>query len=210
MDFVAIDWETANAFRGSACAVGLVTVRSGVVVDTWGSLMQPPGRCVHFDPSNTAVHGLRAADVLGAPTFVEIWPEIESRLLAAPVIAHNATFDVGVVLDATRSASLPCPELDFGCTLVLSRQHYDLPSNTLDAVAAVAGARLDQHHEAVSDASAAAEIMLAVGRDLGADSLVEAFDAYRIELGRLGGPNPRSCRVRPAAPPVVEDVPTLW
>ena len=50
VDFVAIDFETANGFRGSACAVGLVRVRDGAVVDTYASLLQPPAGFDHFDP----------------------------------------------------------------------------------------------------------------------------------------------------------------
>ncbi|HET8877955.1 MAG TPA: exonuclease, partial [Arthrobacter sp.] len=33
LDFTAIDFETANGFRGSPCAVGLTKVRGGVVVE---------------------------------------------------------------------------------------------------------------------------------------------------------------------------------
>ena len=33
LDFTAIDFETANGFRGSPCAVGAVRVRDGVMVD---------------------------------------------------------------------------------------------------------------------------------------------------------------------------------
>ena len=37
LDFVAIDFETANASRASACAVGLAVVEDGVVTaqDSW-------------------------------------------------------------------------------------------------------------------------------------------------------------------------------
>ena len=208
MNFVALDWETANAHRSSACAVGLVTVADGVVVEEWGSLMQPPGRVTHVDPANTAVHGLSAADLVGAPPFSEVWPEIERRLVVAPVVAHNAVFDLGVVKDATGVAGLPCPPLDVGCTLVLARAHYDLPTYTLDAVAEVAGVRLDHHHEAVADAIAAAQILLAVARDLGTMTVTETFDAYRIGLGRACVPEPTPCRVRAEA--VDDGPPTLF
>ncbi|PFG33839.1 exonuclease domain-containing protein [Sanguibacter antarcticus] len=195
MDFVAIDWETASAFRGSPCAVGVVTVRSGVVVEAWGSLMRPPGAHVHFDEANTAVHGLREEDVASASSFEEVWPEVARRLVGLPVVAHNARFDIGVIQSATWTAGLRSPQMTFGCTLVLSRQHYDLPSYTLDAVVEAAGAVLDNHHEAVADAMAAAQVLLRVGEDLGMDSVQDVFAAYEIELGRSGGPDPRPCRV---------------
>lgn len=44
ISFTAIDFETANNFRASACAVGLTKVRAGVVVEQAAWLMNPlPG-----------------------------------------------------------------------------------------------------------------------------------------------------------------------
>jgi DNA polymerase III epsilon subunit-like protein len=38
LDFTAIDFETANSYRGSPCSVGLVKVRDGQIVDEAGTL----------------------------------------------------------------------------------------------------------------------------------------------------------------------------
>ena len=40
-NFAAIDFETANGQRSSICSVGVVTVRGGVIVDRFYSLVQP-------------------------------------------------------------------------------------------------------------------------------------------------------------------------
>lgn len=40
-DFVAIDFETANAERCSVCSVGIVIVKDGEIVDKFYSLIQP-------------------------------------------------------------------------------------------------------------------------------------------------------------------------
>ena len=42
LDFTAIDFETANQSSASACSVGLVKVRGGVVVDTASWFIRPP------------------------------------------------------------------------------------------------------------------------------------------------------------------------
>ncbi|HEY8295919.1 MAG TPA: exonuclease, partial [Micrococcaceae bacterium] len=42
LEFTAIDFETANGFRGSPCAVGLSKVREGRIVDEAFWLMRPP------------------------------------------------------------------------------------------------------------------------------------------------------------------------
>ncbi|HMS25247.1 MAG TPA: exonuclease, partial [Acidimicrobiia bacterium] len=57
ISFTAIDFETANEFRGSACAVGLAKVVNGTVVDEKSLLFKPPEGHQRFDPFNTLIHG---------------------------------------------------------------------------------------------------------------------------------------------------------
>ena len=40
-DFAAIDFETANNYRSSVCAVGVVIVCGGRIVDKFYSLIKP-------------------------------------------------------------------------------------------------------------------------------------------------------------------------
>ena len=54
MNFVAIDFETANYARDSACAIGLVKVVGGENVDKAVHLIKPPTREFVF----TYIHGL--------------------------------------------------------------------------------------------------------------------------------------------------------
>lgn len=217
VDFVALDWETANGARGSACAVGLVEVRGGEIADTWSSLMRPPDRFSSFDAANTAVHGLCAADVAEAPRFDELWPSIQARLQPLTVIAHNAQFDLGVIQDATWGSALRCPRLRYGCTLLLARRHYDLPSYTLDVVAEAAEVVLDRHHDALSDALAAAGVLLRIAEDVEATSIDEVFEIHGLSLGWSSGPGAQACRVEGRsrweriAPGEVRSIaPTLW
>ena len=44
-DFVAIDLETASRFHNSACALGLVVVNDGAIVEKMKWFIRPP----HFD-----------------------------------------------------------------------------------------------------------------------------------------------------------------
>lgn len=43
MEFTAIDFETANSSRASACAIGIVVVRNLEVVEEYYHLIRPPG-----------------------------------------------------------------------------------------------------------------------------------------------------------------------
>ena len=138
LDFCALDFETANAFRGSPCAVGMVKVRGGVVVDAVNWLMRPPEGFDGFDAFNVQLHGITPEMVAGQPRFAARLPQIIAFAEGLPLVAHNAAFDVGVMRDACE-ASEPWPTLDYACSLVLSRQTYQLLSYSLPWVAEAAG-----------------------------------------------------------------------
>jgi hypothetical protein len=72
-DFIAIDFETANETRGSACAVGVAVVAGGQVVAGASTLIDPQ---THFNPYNTMIHGIDEELVRGAPTMQDLWPEL--------------------------------------------------------------------------------------------------------------------------------------
>lgn len=194
LDFVALDVETANAFRGSLCQVGLVRVLDGRIAGSWGTLLRPPpGRDV-FDPDNVAVHGIRPGDVAGAPGIAEVWPQLVRRLGGYSVVAHNASFDMSALQAAATVCGLDAPDLDVACSLVLARKRYDLPSHTLDACCDAAGITLDHHHDAVADARAAAGLVIDMARRLEAESLDHLLEASGVAWGHLGPEGYRSCR----------------
>lgn len=199
LDFVAIDWETANRYRSSPIQVGLAVVRGGKVAETWGSLMRPPRLFNRFDPDCVAIHGLLPDDVAGQPTFLELWPEVERRFEGLPLVAHNAAFDIPVIRDTLRISGRPSPTLDFACSLVLSRRHCSLEHFGLDAVAADLGVLLAQHHDATADATACAGITLDLAARAGARSLAELLEASGVEWGHLGPDTYTPCREAPVA-----------
>jgi DNA polymerase III subunit epsilon len=59
MSWVAIDFETANETRGSACALGVAIVEADHVVERASWLIRPP--TLHFNPYNLMIHGITAA-----------------------------------------------------------------------------------------------------------------------------------------------------
>lgn len=57
LEFVAIDFETANYSRDSACAVGLVKVKAGAIVDRQYRLINPHTRFLPF--FTQTIHGIQ-------------------------------------------------------------------------------------------------------------------------------------------------------
>ncbi|CAM3335784.1 Exodeoxyribonuclease 10 [Arthrobacter ulcerisalmonis] len=175
LDFTAIDFETANGFRGSPCSVGLTKVRGGRVVAEASWLMRPPARHDHFEYHNTRIHGLTAADVAGQPRFGELFPEIGAFIGDDILAAHNAAFDLGVIRSALEVSGLPGPAYDYVCTVMLSRRCYSLVSNSLPFAAEEAGVPLVNHHDATEDARACAGILIDIARRNGANSVAELY-----------------------------------
>ena len=160
--FVAIDFETANAQRCSICSVGLVVVKDGEIVDRIYRLIRPEPE--EYSYWNVQVHGLTEADTADAPVFSEVWAEIENLLPEGlPFVAHNKSFDEGCLKVAFRAYGMDYPDYEFYCTCVQSRRVFKhLPDHKLPTVAEYCGYSLEDHHHALADAEACAQIALVV------------------------------------------------
>ena len=156
LNFTAIDFETANEQRASACAVGVVRFRNGVLVESFETLLRP--RQVRVDWRNQAVHGIAEARLHHAPTLADVWPQLLPYLDRQPVVAHNSAFEVSVLEYTCRDFGVPIPAFHALCSVKLARVAWpQLERHKLDHMAANFGIPL-HHHDALSDARACAEI----------------------------------------------------
>ena len=157
--FVALDFETADPGRDSACALALMRVEGGQVVDRLVRLIRPPRRRFVF----TWLHGIDWEHVEGEPSFGEVWGEMAPFLDGARFLAaHNASFDRSVLRACCEAARMQPPPQPFVCSVVLSRRAWSLPRHSLDVVSRHLQIPLE-HHDAASDAEACARIVLAAG-----------------------------------------------
>lgn len=155
--FAAIDFETADPARDSACAVGVAVVADGRIVERIHHLIRPPRPRVMF----THIHGLAWDDVRDAPSFGELWPEVEPLLEGCDFLAaHNAGFDSGVLRACAASAGIPLEQRPFLCTVRLARRVWSLYPTKLPDVCRALEIPL-VHHRADSDAEACARIVIA-------------------------------------------------
>jgi DNA polymerase III subunit epsilon len=155
--FVAIDFETADRDRDSACAVGLVRVRGTEIVERMQWLIRPPRRFFEF----TYIHGITWERVARAPTFAALWPRLAQHLRDIDfVAAHNASFDRAVLQTCCAAAGVRPPAAPFECTMRLARAVWNLRPTKLPDVCRFLDIPL-RHHDALSDAEACARIVLA-------------------------------------------------
>lgn len=155
--FAALDFETADYGRDSACALSIVRVENDVIVDTWTRLIRPPRRDFYF----TYLHGIAWEHVREQPSFGEHWGEIAQKLEGVRfVAAHNAPFDRGVLRACCESAGIEPIRLPFVCTVRAARFIWGFRPASLEAVCRQLQIPL-RHHAAESDAQACARILLA-------------------------------------------------
>ena len=151
---VALDFETADRWPDSACALGLTKLKDGDVVDSLYRVIRPPRSRVYF----TEIHGFTWEMLKGEPGFAELWPQFSAFMADARLlVAHNASFDRRVLYGCCEAFGIKPPEQPFVCTVKGARRGLNLPHNRLNDVCAHLGIELE-HHNAASDARAAALI----------------------------------------------------
>lgn len=183
MNFVAIDFETANEKRNSPCSLGLTIVQDGKIIDEKYWLIRP--KEMRFTPMNIMIHGIRPSDVENALEFDALWPEILPYLEGKLVVAHNASFDFSVLRSTLSLYDIPFPTLQYCCTMVMSRHFFCyLPNAKLNTVANHLGFQFNHHH-ASADATACAYVFLEIAKEVGTTDLDVLSDTVGFKIGSL-------------------------
>lgn len=167
MRFVAIDVETANADMASICAVGAAIFEYGRLSSEWYSLVDPDD---HFDPVNVSIHGIDENMVAGAPMYKDVSNAIERLLSHATVVTHTHFDRVAMHQTAQRWAlELPrCVWLDSARVVRRTWPECARSGYGLAEVCKRIGYEF-RHHNALEDAKAAGQVLLAAMAATGLD-----------------------------------------
>jgi DNA polymerase III subunit epsilon len=160
MSIVAIDFETATSARDSACEIGLSIIEDHKIIESRSWLIRPP--CwPNFDPFNIKIHGISAKMVANEPTFDELWYDLEPWFKHRTIVAHNASFDIGVLRDMLKSYRMSIPDNPYLCTYRLARKVWpDLGKYGLKTMIHHLSLELGRHHRAEYDSIACAGVLL--------------------------------------------------
>ena len=197
LNFVAIDFETANPSRASACAIGLTEIKDGALSKTKSLLFRPPVGFDEFSGWNIAIHGITPSTVAGEPRFAELWPEILDFIGGQIIVAHNASFDMSVLRSTLRASDLDWPEYSFACTMAMSRQMFDITSHGLSHVAHKIGISWDEdrHHDALYDSEICADIAVAMSRIREQEDISGLLHSLGLSKGQLYRDGWETCHV---------------
>lgn len=158
-NFVAIDFEAANAAFTSACSMGIVIVRDNQIVERYYSLLKPVPN--HYDWYNSKVHGIKKTDTEKAPRFPVVWRQVADKVAGLPFVAHGMLFDQHVLRALHELFKMPYPDYKFYCTNEGSQKYLpDLENHKLHTVAKHFGYEMKNHHNALDDAEACAVIAM--------------------------------------------------
>ena len=181
MNFIAIDFETANHLRSSACQIGLAKVVDNKIVDTKCFFIKPVPD--YFEPINIRIHGIKEGQTKNASTFDVLWEsELKDYLKGYPLVAHNAPFEKSVFNALATVYPIEVPHIYD--TLRLSR-HYcsDLFNFRLDTVCDHLNVPLGRHHNAEDDAVGCAGILLSIAQRMSADDIDFLFESAADQCG---------------------------
>lgn len=160
--FTTIDFELATAKYSSVCAVGIVDVVGGKIVNEFYSLVRPPHNSYMWQTSR--VHKIKPKHTADSPTFAELFPQIRDLIKGKHMVAHDELLDRSVLKETMAYYHLPYQELQLAeawdCTSKIYRA-IGFERTKLSICCELMGVEL-KHHDALSDARATAELYLKI------------------------------------------------
>ena len=158
-EFVIFDIETTgfSAINDKIIEIGAVKIKNREIIDTFSEFVYPKCRIPY---KITELTGITDEMVKDAEPIEEVLPKFMEFINGSAVVAHNAAFDTGFIKKNCRDIGL-----DFESTIIdtvpLARFLYpELKRVKLNLVAKHLGVSLENHHRAVDDAKATADIYL--------------------------------------------------
>lgn len=193
MHYFVIDFETANSSRTSACALGIIEVDNGNIINKWDYLINPEE---YFDEFNIYIHGISPDMVEDKPTFPEIWDEIKEILNNQFIIAHNASFDMSVLRHVLDKYNIEYPTFRYSCTRILSKKTWtNLVNYKLDTIAKMLDIKFI-HHNACEDAIATSKILEEIVSINSINDFEKLHNNLKVKIGMIFPNSYKPCEVK--------------
>ena len=162
-NFTFVDVETPNFSNSAISAIGLIHINTdGEIIEKY-TFVNPEQ---HFDTFNIELTGITPEMVKDAPVFASVWEEIKEYFENSIIVAHNARFDLGVISKCLIRNHLEIPNMQYMCTVDLSRKYIPSKSHKLNVLSELLGIELN-HHQADSDTKACMEIFMYMNDQVG-------------------------------------------
>ncbi len=190
--YVVFDLETTgfSSIKDKIIEIGAVKVENGVITDKFSTFVNPKVP-IPFEITNLT--GITDDMVMEAPDIETILPQFLEFVGDAVLVAHNASFDVSFIEQNCRYQDI-IPDFTSVDTVAMARILLPTLSKfKLNVVANALHISLENHHRAVDDAGATAEIFV---------KFVEMLRARNIKtltkLNQFGAQNKDAIRKLPS------------
>ena len=159
-DFVVFDLETTGLSpeKNRIIEIGAVKVSGGQIVDRFSTFINPEIPIPFEIEKLTSINDNM---VIGAPKIEEMLPEFLKFCGDAPLVGHNAAFDVSFIAHNAARQNIPFSPTVLDTVTMAQHLLPNLNRYKLDTVAKALDISLEHHHRAVDDAEATAEIFVA-------------------------------------------------
>lgn len=159
--FSVVDVETTDLEPrrgGGIVEIGLVKIRGdGTVLDEFATLINRPGSSLEA----RSVHEILDEDLVDAPSWGQVWPEVRAFVAGSILVAHNSGFEEKFLAAEIRNHQEELPDLPTLCTLATARRHLDGRAYSLKSLhKTVSGTWRQDEHTALGDARATADLLL--------------------------------------------------
>ena len=168
--YIVFDIETTgfSSIRDRIIEIGAVKVVNGKIVDRFSTFVNPQ-RPIPFEITNLT--SITDEMVMDSPAIDVILPQFLEFIGDGVLVAHNAGFDVGFIEQNCRNLGLN-DHFVYLDTVALARVLLPtLSKYKLNVVAKALNISLENHHRAVDDAGATAEIFVKFVEMLKKDSI---------------------------------------
>lgn len=158
-DFVVFDIETTgfSPVSNRIIEIGAVKVVNGEIADKFSTFVNPQVPIPFHIEKLTSIND---SMVMDAPVIEEVLPQFMEFCGDAVMVAHNASFDMSFIKENVMRQQLN-KTFTYADTLGIARVLFpNQAKHTLDAVCKTMGVSLENHHRAVDDAGATAEIFV--------------------------------------------------
>jgi DNA polymerase-3 subunit epsilon len=173
-DYIAIDFETANENRISACALGLVFVKNNIIAYETSFFIRPP-KFESFSRRNIEIHGISSDQVEFAMTFDELWRyELSKYFNQNLIIFHNASMDLSVLKNLFQHYSISDFEIEYLDTMQLAEKTGN--PKKLSELAKKFNIEFFDHHNPEQDARACAYVF---------GELVDLYPNYKTLIKKI-------------------------
>ena len=157
--YVVFDLETTgfSPIKDKIIEIGAVKVEHGEITDKFSTFVNPK---VPIPFQITQLTSITDQMVMGAPDIETVLPQFLEFIGGAALVAHNASFDVSFIEQNCRYQDI---QPDFTSVDTVSMARILLPTLSkykLNVVANALHISLENHHRAVDDAGATAEIFV--------------------------------------------------